>query len=194
MFALSLPVAIIWVGIATALAVGLTVAIRTYLTYRKEMIVTCPENGETAAVRVDAANAVKEVLYGRENFHLNKCSRWPERADCGQDCLAQIEADPKGCMAWTLMAEWFQDKTCVYCQRPFHEVHWHDRPPALLGPDKKTAQWNEIPAEKLPEVLKTHQPVCWSCHMAETFRREHPDLVVDRPGHRGPMNEYLTKS
>src|SRR5581483_9364422 len=170
MFALSLPVAIIWVGIATALAVGLTVAIRTYLTY------------------------LKEVLYGRENFHLNKCSRWPERADCGQDCLAQIEADPKGCMAWTLMAEWFQDKTCVYCQRPFHEVHWHDRPPALLGPDKKTAQWNEIPAEKLPEVLKTHQPVCWSCHMAETFRREHPDLVVDRPGHRGPMNEYLTKS
>ena len=30
--------------------------------------------------------------------------------------------------------------------------------------------------------------------MAETFRRQHPEHVVDRPGNRGPMNEYLTKT
>jgi hypothetical protein len=41
-------------------------------------------------------------------------------------------------------------------------------------------QWSEIPAEKLQEVMRTHQPVCWNCHIAETFRREHPELVVDR--------------
>ena len=24
------------------------------------------------------------------------------------------------------------------------------------------------------------EPVCWNCHIAESFRREHPDLVTDR--------------
>lgn len=191
MFAMTLPVAIIWFGVGSALAVGVILAVRTYWKYNRQMLVTCPETGKPAAVHVDAANAVKEVLYGREGLRLDQCSRWPERADCGQDCLAQVEADPKACMVWTLVTDWYRDKNCAFCERPFEEIHWHDHPPALLTPEKKTAQWNEIPAEKLPEVFKTHRPVCWSCHMAETFRHEHPELVVDRPGHRGPMNEYL---
>ena len=29
--------------------------------------------------------------------------------------------------------------------------------------------------------MGTHLPVCWNCHIAESFRREHPELVVDRP-------------
>ena len=37
------------------------------------------------------------------------------------------------------------------------------------------------PLEKLQEVLATHWPVCWNCHVAETFRREHPELVAHRP-------------
>ena len=194
LFAITLPVAILWVVVASAVAAGLILAIEAYVKYRRQMLVTCPENNNTAAVRVDVANAVKQTPYGRDALRLSQCSRWPEHADCGQDCLAQIEADPKACAVWTLVTDWYRDKTCAYCRRPFEEVHWHDRPPALLTPERKTAQWDEIPAEKLPEVFATHKPVCWSCHMAETFRREHPDLVVDRPGHRGPMNEYLTKS
>jgi hypothetical protein len=31
--------------------------------------------------------------------------------------------------------------------------------------------------------LGRHWPVCWSCHMSETFRRAHPELVVERPAH-----------
>lgn len=192
--AMSLPIAMIWVGIASALAVGLILAIETYLRYRRQMLVTCPENHKPAAVRVDVMNAVKETLYGKESLRLSACSRWPERAGCGQDCLSEIEADPKACMVWTLVTDWYRGKTCVYCQRPFQELHWHDRPPALRTPDGKTLQWNEIAAENLPEIFQTHLPVCWSCHMAETFRRQHPEHVVDRPGNRGPMNEYLTKT
>ena len=191
---MSLPVAMIWVGIASALAVGLIISIEAYFKYRRQMLVTCPENHQRAAVRVDVMNAVKETLYGRESLRLTECSRWPERAGCGQDCLAEIEADPKACMVWTLVTDWYRGKNCVYCDRPFQELHWHDRPPALRTPDGKTLQWDEVAAEKLPEIFETHLPVCWSCHMAETFRREHPEHVVDRPGNRGPMNEYLTKS
>lgn len=194
LLAMSLPVAMIWVGVASALAVGLIISIETYMKYRRQMLVTCPENHKTAAVRVDAMNAVKETLYGRESLRLSNCSRWPERADCGQDCLSEVVADPKACLVWTLVTDWYRGKSCVICQRPFGEVHWHDRPPALVAPDHKTLQWDELPAEKLPEILQTHQPVCWSCHIAESFRREHPGHFVDRPGNRGPMNEYLTKS
>lgn len=194
LLAMSLPVAMIWVGVASALAVGLIISIEAYIKYRRQMLVTCPENHQRAAVRVDVMNAVKETLYGRESLRLSECSRWPERAGCGQDCLAEIGADPKACMVWTLVTDWYRGKNCVYCQRPFEELHWHDRPPALRSPDGKTLQWDEVAAEKLPEIFETHLPVCWSCHMAETFRREHPEHVVDRPGNRGPMNEYLTKS
>ena len=34
--------------------------------------------------------------------------------------------------------------------------------------------------EKLPAIPAVYRPVCWTCHVGETFRREHPELVVDR--------------
>jgi len=48
-----------------------------------------------------------------------------------------------------------------------------------------------IPAEKLQEVLRTDWPVCWNCHVAETFRREHPELVVNRP--EAPLRMSILK-
>ncbi|MGD1105110.1 MAG: hypothetical protein ABSA59_23955 [Terriglobia bacterium] len=53
--------------------------------------------------------------------------------------------------------------------------------PALLAPDSKTLSWGAVAAEKLPDIFATHKAVCWSCHIVETFRREHPELVTDRP-------------
>ncbi len=44
---------------------------------------------------------------------------------------------------------------------------WLDHRPALLDTNLKTLQWDEVPAELL-----------------QAFRRQHPDLVVDRPGKR----------
>lgn len=26
----------------------------------------------------------------------------------------------------------------------------------------------------------SHQPVCWNCHIVQTFRREHPEMIVER--------------
>jgi hypothetical protein len=191
MIAMSLPVLVIWAAIVCAVLVGLGLSIRAYARYRGKMLVTCPESGKPAAVHVNTLKAVKDNLLGRENLRLDQCSRWPERSDCGQGCLQQIQGDPKGCLVWTTVTDWYRDKECAVCKRPFHEVHWHDRPPALLSPERRTVQWNEIPPETLPEVFSSYLPICWSCHMASRFRQEHPDLFVDRPGNRGPMNEYL---
>jgi len=176
-----------------ALVLWLTGAARVLFRYRGKMLFTCPATGETACVRVAAGDAARSSLIGRPKIHLSACSRWPERQNCGQECLSQIGADPQNCLVWTKVSDWYRGRTCAYCHRPFLELHWHDHRPALLSPAGKTMQWSEVAPETLPELFETHLPVCWSCHIAETFRREYPEKVVDRPANRGPMGEFLTE-
>jgi hypothetical protein len=57
---------------------------------------------------------------------------------------------------------------------------WGQHPPALVDTERKTVEWSEIPAAKLQETMKTHLPVCRNRHIAETIRREHAGLVLDR--------------
>jgi len=59
--------------------------------YRKERAVTCPETGKPASVQVDAARVAATAWGGVPDVRLKECSRWPEKAGCGQDCLAQLE-------------------------------------------------------------------------------------------------------
>ena len=158
--------------IAVAATVTVYRAFRTYLKFRGKRIVSCPENHLAAAVVVSAAKAAMESTIGTPHLALSECSRWPERAGCGQECLAQ-----------TIVNEWYAGKACVYCHTPFHEIHWHDHPPALLDEENRTIEWKEIPAEHLQQTFRTHLPVCWNCHIAQTFRRVHSDLVVNRPLH-----------
>ena len=155
-------------------------ALHAYLKFRGKMLVSCPQTHRPAAVRVAAAKVAWEVVMVNEGIELSECSRWRNGHSCGQNCLAQIQEAPGACLVWTIINRWYQEQNCAYCDKPFEEIHWHDHPPALVNQERGTVQWDEIPAEKLQEALGTHQPVCWSCHIAETFRREHPDRFVDR--------------
>lgn len=176
-----------------ALTIWMTGAAQVFFRYRGKMLLTCPETGKSVAVRVAAGDAARSSLTGRPKIHLNECTRWPERQNCGQECLSQLGAEPQNCLVWTRVTDWYRGRACAYCHKPIGEVHWHDHPPALVGPDQKTVQWNEVPAEKLPEIFESYRPVCWNCHIAVTFRRKYPERVVDRPGNRGPMGELLTE-
>lgn len=171
----------------------LTVAVRIYARYRGKRIITCPETKEPAAVHVNAVAAAGKTLFGKQNIRLDQCSRWPERQNCGQDCLSQIKADPEQCLVWNMVDEWYEGKSCAYCQKPFGQLHWHDHPPALLTPERLCVPWNEVPPEKLPEIFQAHLPVCWNCYIAETFRRQNPGRVVERQWDRGPGGEYTPK-
>lgn len=166
--------------LAVFVAVRLALAGRTWMRFHGTRLITCPETRRPAAVEVAATDAAIEALRHRPRLHLKECSRWPERADCGQDCLSQIQAAPEGCLIQNIVSRWYAGKKCVYCRKTFGELHWHDHPPALRSPEKTTVQWNEVAPERLLDVLETHQPVCWNCHVAESFRRAHPDLVTDR--------------
>jgi len=169
------------IAAAVTVIVGLRRALRMYLKFRGKRLVSCPETHQPAAVRVAAKKAALKATLGNEQLRLSECSRWPEKEACGQECLAQIQEAPKACLVWTIINRWYQGQDCVYCHKPFGEIHWHDHPPALLDSDRRTVEWDKIPAERLQEVLGTHWPVCWDCHIAQTFRREHSELVVDRP-------------
>jgi hypothetical protein len=180
-----MTVTVLIVIVVLALAVGLFVfraipGVRAYFGYRGKRIITCPETHAPAAVDVAAGEAAVGAFLSEPTLRLKECSRWPERQDCGQECLQQIEADPENCLVWNIVSKWYEGKTCVFCHKPIAPLHHLDHVPAVLGPDFKTAEWKEFRAEQLPQIFSSHQPVCWNCHVAESFRRLHPELVVDR--------------
>ena len=154
--------------------------VRAFFRFRGERLVICPETHTPEAVHVAAKEAGLGAFFNEPTLRLDQCSRWPELQGCGQDCLQQVEADPESCLVWNIVAKWYEGKKCVFCHQPIAPLQHLDHAPALLGPDFRTAEWKQIDPEKLPEVFSTHQPVCWNCHVAETFRRLHPELVTDR--------------
>src|SRR5260370_35357534 len=101
-----------------AAAFWLTDAARVLFRYRGKMLFTCPETGKSACVKVAAADAARSALVGRPKMHLSECSRWPERQNCGQECLSQLGADPQNCLVWTNASDWDPGRTCGYAHKP----------------------------------------------------------------------------
>ena len=167
--------------VVVALYVVLRKPVRNFFAMRGDRVVTCPDNGATVAVRVDAAHAALSGTDRPDRLRLESCTRWPEKAGCGQDCLSQIAEQPTDCLVKTQVTRWYTDKTCVLCGKALGMVDWTQHRPAVRTPDGRTLQWSDIKPETLPVVLATHAAVCWDCHVAETFRRQRPDLVIDNP-------------
>ncbi|MCC6858407.1 MAG: hypothetical protein IT158_07595 [Bryobacterales bacterium] len=179
---MSAPALFVVVAFAlTALYFLARVVVPAFLKHRGKRLITCPENQAPAAVEVDAMHAAVTTGLGHTVLQLNTCSRWPERRDCGQECLSQIAASPTGCLVRSTASQWYQGQSCVFCGKAFGEIHWMEHQPALLGPDGRTVKWSDVRAETLPEVLATHKPVCWNCHIVETLRTSRPELVAERP-------------
>ena len=68
---------------------------QTYHTYREARTVNCPETHAPVSVRFNALRAAWSSLSGPPNLRLADCTRWPERADCGQECIPDaVRAKP----------------------------------------------------------------------------------------------------
>jgi hypothetical protein len=170
-----------------AVIVGIVFAVRaflrTYLNYHGTRIVTCPETEKFVAVEVDAPHAAVTRLFGTPDLRLENCTRWPERQNCPQDCILQIDLSPIGCSLRAMLNGWYKGKECAFCRRTFEDIHWVEKP-ALLSPEGAIIEWSAILPEAIPDALTTHKPVCSQCKIVETFRTEHPELVTDRPWKR----------
>ena len=158
----------------------------SWLRYRDTRVVVCPENREAVAVEVDASHAAWSAPQGRPDLRLEDCTRWPEKAGCGQECLSQIESSPEACRVRTILTDWYKARPCAFCGKVFGEIHWHDHKPGLLAPDDSLVAWKDFRPEQVIDVLESHKPVCWDCQLAESFRRDHPELVTERPARTGP--------
>ena len=98
-------------------------ALGSYLKFRGRRLITCPETRTAVAVDVDAKHAAyTAVRSGQPELRLTSCSRWPEREDCGQECLLQVRMSPADCLMRTILAGWYQGKKCALCGRSFGEL------------------------------------------------------------------------
>src|SRR5689334_8242766 len=89
--------------------------------------ITCPDSHEPAGVSLDVRHAAATALKGDPELRLARCSRWPEKFDCGQDCLFQIERTPEDCLVRNILIHWYEGKNCVWCGRPIGEIHVGER-------------------------------------------------------------------
>ena len=178
-----MPVQIVWIAIAVAVALALMRLAWVWHRYRGQRVITCPENQKAAGVVVDAGHAAATGFGKAAELRLSTCSRWPERRNCGQECLTQIQSSPEDCLVRNILVNWYGGKVCASCGQTFDEIEW-SRKPALLTAGGGSVEWSQVSADKLHEVLAASSPLCFACHMASTLVREHPELVVDRSARR----------
>ncbi len=166
---------------AGIVGVGVWRALRVWRRFHGVRLVTCPATGRPEAIEIDARRAAFTSLVEDEpTRQLASCSRWPAHGACKQECLPQVEAGGEDTTVNALVHRWCGGKPCRFCGRPITEVSFLDHRAAFSDPAGTTFEWSAIPPERLPDVMRSHTAVCWNCHVAETFRRQYPDLVIDR--------------
>jgi hypothetical protein len=135
--------------------------------YRGIRVITCPETAQPAAVGLAAwPVAVSAVL--RTPLRIRECSLWPERRECDQACVQEIQATPAESLVTTILARSWQDKSCICCGAPLKKVRPGRHQPCLMGPALKMIEWRDISPQNIPEVAATSGLVCRTCRIAET--------------------------
>jgi len=170
--------------IGTVLAVYAGIALTAWARLRWTRVVTCPETHKPVAVTIDTGHAAITAVWEKADLKLATCSRWPERQNCDQACVAQIVEAGDETLTRMLAEHYFEGKRCAVCQRPIDNVSATLLQPGLLDPvTHELSAWDEIPAQDLPDAFRVRNPACANCTLAESFRRMYPDRVVDRVPH-----------
>jgi hypothetical protein len=93
-------------------------AVHVYFKFRGMRLITCPETRKPTAIEVDAKYAALIAPISARGLRLKDCSRWPERKDCGQDCLRQIESSPEDCLVRTMLTKWYKERSALFAAKP----------------------------------------------------------------------------
>lgn len=165
-----LPLFFIGAFLVTGLPVALS--LQNYFANRGRQPVTCPDSKQAANVTVDRKFAFWAALRGQEHSRLESCSRWPEKGDCGQECLAQVEPSPENIDH--LLTKWYEGKSCAICTRELSPADWRRSRISGLDANHKLVELREITLERLASELENLRPLCWNCHQQERERQAVP--------------------
>lgn len=170
--------------VIAVLVVYLVIALRTWSRIHGTRVVVCPETQNPAAVNVDIGHAVASAVWEKADIRLSSCSRWPEREDCEQPCVHQIETMASETSPKIIATHFFSTQRCSICTRPIAPPSAVTLQPGFMDPvTHKVESWNEIPPQELPQAIATRRPLCSNCTLAESFRQRFPDKVTDRRPH-----------
>ena len=183
------PLALFLVGAIVLLALPIGFSLKSYFRNRGRKTVICPENREPVTVEMDSKYALQTALRGQEHERLQSCSRWPDKEDCGQECLAQIDPTPENLER--LLQKWYQGKTCAICARALTPADWRRSRLALLNEKQKLFELRHMHLDELPSALDQMVPLCWNCHQEERARQAEPPRLLkgDRRLTRPVMEE-----
>ncbi|SRR6266511_3706851 len=167
--------------LAVVLAVYLGLAIRTAYRLRGKRVVVCPETKKPAGVTVDVGHAATTAVWEKADVRLKTCSRWPERADCDQPCVAQIERDPDETRTKVISAHFFEGKSCAICRKPIEAPNAATLQPGFMHVETHVVKaWDEVMPADLPETTAHQLPLCANCTLAESFRQRFPERITER--------------
>jgi hypothetical protein len=83
-------------------------------------------------------------------------------------------------MVRTFLGHWYEKERCALCGAPFGTTPFLENMPGFLDAEGRTFSWSAVSAERLPEVLRTHRPICHRCHDDGISRGEHPEVLSHR--------------
>ena len=175
MFA-AFPIGLFLIGAVVLVALPVGFSLQSYFRNRGRRTVICPEDHEPVTVELDNTFAFRTALRGEEHERLHTCSRWPEKGDCGQECLAQVDPSPENLER--LLQKWHQGKTCVICERPLTPADWRRSRLALLNEKQKLFELRHMHLDEIPSALDHMAPLCWNCHQEERVRQAEPQRIL----------------
>ena len=88
-----IQVLLIYVFIVIAgMAAGafLVVYLRIFAKFHGLKPVTCPQDNVRALIQIAAFLSAVGRVHGDSTLRVSRCSRWPERSGCAQNCAAQL--------------------------------------------------------------------------------------------------------
>ncbi len=175
-------VPLFFLGAVILTGLPVLVSLQDYYRNRGLQSVTCPDTGEPAGVEVDRKFAFMTAWRGEEHWRLQACSRWPEKGDCGQECLEQLEDSPENIERF--LKKWYEGKSCAICERALTPSDWRRSRLAVLNQQQQLFELRQMFLEDLQSALQDMRPLCWNCHQEERERQAVPPRVLkgDRHG------------
>jgi hypothetical protein len=166
------PFVLFFLGAVLVTGLPLAVTLQTYHQNRGRHAVQCPENGETADVEMDRRFVLKSAMRGHEHSRLQSCSRWPEKGECAQECLAQVDPSPQNLER--VFSSTLVGRSCAVCSRDIAPDDWRLGRLAVLNQQHQLLELRDMPVDDLQSTLRDTRPLCWKCHLDERARQVVP--------------------